>query len=380
MEYFDLGIEPRINIKESNNNHIDVEKENFRRIMKSNMESKAIFLINFSSVNKEGDLSIFYNGWRIIMPNKECVTLGNGQKGYNPQRRYFKLENQYHVIVTSIDEENGIIYVSHAQATRILRKTLATRIRNELKKLKKNRSNIVLPARITAVDDEQEFIVLDIAGFGISGIINRHNLRIGRTEKLSDIYKVGSEIDVCVYRVSKLSNSMNVFLCRENSLNREEGWKGISNRISVGDLLLVKCIRNTEKGSFVGAIEGERVSVLCIYPRYVRQNRTEDIQTGRYYRAVVIQVDEKKHSLICKIIANARKEHLPQKSSGLLENVENAYIAINSPLKTKDENTLDETVVERVLQDTNHSDLNISSEKKTEANNLDNIIVKETKE
>lgn len=358
MNYFDLGIDPRINIQE--NTHVDVEKEKFRRIMQSNMESKAIFMIDFSSVNKAGDLSIFYNGWRIVMPNEECITLGNGKRKYNPQRRYFKLENQYHVIVTSIDEENGIIYVSHAQATRILRKALSSKIRNELKKHKKERSNIILPARIIAVNDEEDFLALDIAGFGINGIINRNNLRVGHSEKLSDMYKVRTEMDVCIYRTSMLSNGMIVFLCREASINYEDGWKGISDRIAVGDLLIVKCIRDTGKNAFVGSIEGEQISALCIYPRYVRQNRTEEIQPGKYYRSVVIEVDEQKHSLKCKIIANARKELLAQKNSGLLERVEDVYIAA-IPKNINDENTLNEKVVEDVLQDTNTSTVNITA-------------------
>lgn len=352
--YYNLGLEPNIKIQENVNGSIDVEKENFRRIMKNNMENKAIFLIEFSNVNKEGDLSIYHNGWRIIMPNKECITLGDGKKGYNPQRRYFKIENQYHVIVTSIDEENSIIYVSHAQATRILRKTLATKIRNELKKQRKEKkSKIILPARIVAVDDDQEYIALDIAGFGISGIINRNNLRVGHSQKLSDVYKVRSEIDVCVYRISQLPNGMNVFLCRENSLNIGDAWKGISDRISSGDLVIVKCVK-LNNGSFVGSIEGERVSVLCIYPRYRRQKRTEEIQVGQYYRAVVVEMDEKKHSLICKVLSNAQKEQLSNKESGLTESIENAYIAINATPKN-DENNFNKKIVEDIMQNEKHN-------------------------
>ena len=174
-KYFDLGIASPLSLNESKLSGNTIKKEAFRNLMKENMDDKVVFSMNFTSANKKGDLSVFHDGWNIVMKNAESINLGNGERRYNPQRRFFKLEKDYYVIVTDINDETNTIYVSHAKATRILRSALSKKLREELRaqaRKEKPRQNIILPARVAAIHDDEELLRLDIAGFNIIGIAN----------------------------------------------------------------------------------------------------------------------------------------------------------------------------------------------------------------
>lgn len=356
-KYFDLGIEPRLHVGE-NNEKDDPKSKAFRKLMQDNLDTKAIFTIEFNSANMQGDLAIYHDGWNIVMKNEESINLGNGVRKYNPQRRYFKLENEYHVIVTEIDDESRTIYVSHSQATRILRYALSAKIREQLKenqkKKTKDRKKIVLPARVSAINDEENFLKLDIAGFNIIGIAKKHNLNYDRIQykKLSHAYKVGDEIDVQIYKIGTMSNGMHIFHCGNNTL-RENAWEGISKRIAKNDMIIVRCERLTGTGAFVGDLEGEDVSVFCIYPKFIRTNREDEIQPGQYYRCVVKELDEAKHNFKCSVVDKVKEKQLDKAVSGLKKSAENALILDFKKSATNDDMEMDHEMVTEAIKEHN---------------------------
>lgn len=354
-EYFDLGIEPVVQGNHNEEVAESNEKEKFGKLMKENLENKAVFKIEFSSANEDGDLMVRHEGWTIIMKNAESINLGDGKKTYNARRRFYKVENEYHVVVTEIDESASTIYVSHAQATRILRHALSKKIRDELLAQQKDpskRKQIILPARIASINDEEGFLRLDIAGFNIMGIANSKNLSYNRKEceKLSDAYRVGDELDVQIYSIGNLKNGMHIFVCGTTFSGRKNVWTGIGERFKEKDMVVVQCKRFIPSGAFIGSIDGEDISVLCIYPKFVRTRQEHLIQPGRSYKCVVIKVDEKAHKFKCKVLAPLDEEKV-NKRTGLTESVEQAFIAELENTVVIDEAGLQNSVAEKVMSE-----------------------------
>lgn len=354
-EYFDLGIEPVVKGTYTEEVSEDHGKEIFGKLMKENLQKKAVFQIVFSSANEDGDLIVRHEGWTIIMKNAESINLGDGKKTYNARRRFYKVENEYYVVVTDIDTTNSIIYVSHAQATRILRHALSKKIRNELLAQQKDpskRKQIILPARIAAINDEEGFLRLDIGGFNIIGIANSRNLSYNKKEceKLSDAYNVGDELDVQVYSIGNLKNDMHIFVCGTTFSGRKNVWKGIGERFKEKDVVVVQCKRFLPSGAFIGSIEGEDISVLCAYPKFVRNRQEDLIQPGRFYKCVVVKVDEAAHKFKCKVLALTDDEKV-NKRTGLTEAVESAFIADLEHTVVLDEAGLTNSVAEKVMSD-----------------------------
>lgn len=353
--YFDLGIESTLSVNENKTEGNTKEKEAFRRLMKENMESNAIFLIDFTSANKEGDLSVFHDGWNIVMKNAESLNLGNGERTYNPQRRFFKLEQEFHVMVTEIDDETSTIYVSHAQATRMLRAALSKKIREELRaqsRKEKPRKKVILPARIAAINDEEGLLRLDLAGFNIVGVASSRNLHYDRSKYkvLSEAFKVGDEIDIQVYRIGNLKNGMHIFHCG-NTMMRESAWKGISKRITKGSIVVVRCNRLTGTGAFIGELEGERVTVLCMYPRFIRDGKEDEIRPGEYYKCTVREIKEEKKSFKCNVLARVDRSKITNKNSGISSAAENAFIADVTHEREIDEPTMKHEVVNKIIKE-----------------------------
>lgn len=346
-KYFDLGIASTLSVNENKTQKNSSEKEAFRRLMKENMESNAVFLIDFTSANKEGDLSVYCDGWNIVMTNAESLNLGDGERTYNPQRRFFKLEKEYHVMVTAIDDETSTIYVSHAKATRVLRAALSKKIREELRAQahkKKAQKKIILPARVVAINDEEGLLRLDLAGFNIIGVANSKNLDYDKTKHklLSDAYKLGDEIDVRVYRIGNLKNGIHVFHCGNTTIEGNV-WAGISERIKKDDLVVVRCNKITKYGAFLGEIEGEKVSVLCVYPKFLRSGREKEIKVGEYYKCSIMKLDEKNKKFTCNVISKVNRKRMPNEKSGISQAAENAFIAT-----VTQEYSYDETVNKEV--------------------------------
>lgn len=354
-EYFDLGIEPVVKGTYTEEVTEDSGKEKFGKLMQENLKNKAVFKIEFSSANEDGDLMVRHEGWNIIMKNAESINLGDGKKTYNARRRFYKVENEYHVVVTEIDEDTSTIQVSHAQATRILRNALSKKIRDELLAQQKDpskRKQIILPARIAAINDKEGFLRLDIAGFNIMGIANSKNLSYNRKEceKLSDAYKVGDELDVQVYSIGNLKNGMHIFVCGTTFNGRKNVWKGIGERFKEKDVVVVTCKRFIPSGAFIGSIEGEDISVLCVYPKFIRTRQEHLIQPGRSYKCVVIKVDEKAHKFKCKVLAPTEDDKI-DKRTGLTEAVEQAFIAGLENEVVYDQAGLQNPVAEKVMSE-----------------------------
>lgn len=350
-EYFDLGIEPMMDADERK----EVKgQDDFLKQMKANLDKKSVFAIEFSTANQQGDLSVNYNGWKIVMLNADTINLGNGERTYNPSRRFFKLENEYYVVVKSINEVENTIYVSHAEATRILRASLSKKIREELKnrKQKKEKKKIVLPARISQINDEYGFLKLDIAGFNIIGIAHSRNLDYDRARytNLSDYYNVGEEIDVNIYNIGNIDvkgeNTLHVFLC-SNTMMEEDAWAGIEKRIKKRDMVIVKCLKKTNASAFVGEIQGERVSVLAI--SHLLQKTGIEPEPGKYYRAVVNEVSESKHSLKVLVLSEFQKK-LYFKKSGLTAREEAAFVKGMEECP-KDFDEINKDVVEKIIKE-----------------------------
>ena len=354
-EYFDLGIEPVVKGNYPNEQTMDGAKETFGKLMKENMEKKAVFKIEFSSANAEGDLMVRHDGWNIVMKNAESLNLGDGKRTYNARRRFYKVENEYHVIVTDVDESSGTIFVSHAQATRMLRHTLSKKIRDELLAQQKNpkkRKPIILPARIVTIHNEEGFLRLDIAGFNIMGIANSRNLSYNRKEceKLSDAYTVGEVIDIQIYSIGNLKNGMHIFVCGNTFNGKKEVWKGISERFKVNDMVVVQCKRFVPSGAFVGSIEGEDISVLCIYPKFIRNGQEHLIKPGYFYKCMVMFIDENEHKFKCKVISTTDNEKV-NKRTWLTASAESAFIAELEHNAIIDEAGLQNPVAEQIMNE-----------------------------
>ena len=286
-KYYDLGIEPLIDGKISPSHRNHEAYESFREQMRECCENETILEISFSSAAANGDLKITSDGWQIIMKNAECRTLGDGVKEYDPIKRNFMVDRTYQVIVDEIDEVGGIIYVSHAKASRLLRAYTVSQLRKELKaqrrKKAQDRKDIVLPARVIGVNDKKGYVQVDIMGHHIFGIIPRKewSYHMKDDEKLSEIVEIGSTIDVLVYRYDVYSNDRKVFYCSNRRL-AEDPWVGLERRIAQGDTVVVKCDKLV-KYAFIGHIEGERVPVLGIYPIFQQRGITDEIKVGRSY-------------------------------------------------------------------------------------------------
>lgn len=300
MNYFNLDVEPLIKVKETKETNSVMDE------LKENMEQKEILEIKFSKVNKMGDLYTWMNGVTIIMENPECVFLGKDGNRYETRKKHIKLQQTYQVIVIKIDEENMTVYVSHAQASRIIRRHILHRIQKQLKINKKvnipdeEKEKIILPATVVKILKDMNSVYINIYGYGIAGIVEAKEWSYSYIKDISDYANIGDRIDIEIlgYRLKRedsLSEARGMYVCSRKEV-MEDPWKGIEEKYTRGDIVNIKIIKKKEFLSLGYVVGDENINVVC-----VKKHNDLRIVQGSTYQGVVLYAAEEKRKFKVKL-------------------------------------------------------------------------------
>ena len=300
-KYFDVGVETTL--KGTSMQQFQ-EEDTFLKLMKEKMEKQEVILVTFSSADQKGNLKINHNGWLMEMPNAECNI---NRKEYDVKYKHHMLNRQYNVMITQIDEENKKIMVSYALVARILRQHVMQKIMTQLEVNKKKpteKKSILLPGKVTRIDEESGYIFLDLCGYQITGCVKPTEWDKQQNGE-NILPKIGESYDVVVYSAGRIvsgnMNGLKVFYCSRRRIVSNE-WDGIQERYVKGDIVNVTCVRiNKASGTFLGKIEGEDIPVLCLYSVFKNKGNEDLIVRNGVYQAKVIKVSEEKRRFIVNV-------------------------------------------------------------------------------
>lgn len=257
------------------------------------MEERQELVMEFKNANKAGDLWYSDGEVKIVLPNKEI----RGRE-YNPRYSAKMLRDMYHVLVTSVDEENRTVYVSHAEARQGIKNKMEGLIDENLEK----HMLPVVAARVELM--YPNLLILNIGGLGIPGFLSIRDWGPAYEFDLNEHVKVGDIIKVAVYDKApavgtvkrKVNWTNDVYRC-SRKLIVDDPWNKIDEMFQFGDVVEVKCTHKTN-GYFNGTLPG--VSDLRVYGR-IRKEKSKlewkDIIEGCRYQCYIDKIDKERHGL-----------------------------------------------------------------------------------
>lgn len=276
------------------------------------LENHSRFKVKFESKSNEGALIYYDEGIQIIMP----VVNMDKQIAFKSSKRIQGneiLDSEYAVFVTSIDETGAfpVVYVSNKQEKQLY----ASAARKVLNTMIEQHDLTMVPAKVVMVNIMKKYILLDICGYGIKGWCAADNWSNSYVNDivLAEI-KTGDVVDVCVIGKPQTTNRIDsgAYKCTRIVKNP---YAGLEKRFPKGTILnarLIECYKN--KGFCFLKVNGfDRVNILCYFP-WLRDKKWKDnfqineLVSGREYRVLVIDVNEKKRRFRGRIVGTVNSQ------------------------------------------------------------------------
>lgn len=208
-------------------------------------EENYIAEMMFTSANDKGDLLYTdEDGIHFLLRNEDIL----GKK-YNSWKRSEKLDKKYRVMITDIDDEKDIVYVSAIAAKKFLGDDENDVVRNtdslidkSLKRLKEN-EKLVLPGKVVSV--KKTFAIINILGSGVVGRVHVNEWSGAYIRDFRAVCSVGSVYKFQVIgRVERSRQNKNGRMWHLSRVNIESNpWNSdLESIYPKGSILYVKCI------------------------------------------------------------------------------------------------------------------------------------------
>lgn len=261
----------------------------------------------FPAVDQDGNLYATQNDVKFLLKNHEIT--GNG---VSERLRARLLEQKYNVMVTDIVTENGstTVYLSQVAAKRKARTEIINAIRAALADHKK----MVLPARVTRIDDAKGNVVLDVCNVGIVGLCKRNNWALVEIKNLQDEgVRTGQEVMIQIIGYTRHNSEdakgrpAKFFMCSRKAVYAHRNpYEGIENRFSAGSLIVIRATDTRNPHHFFGRVDGlENIDVYCQKPKDMGDKNGVDIIEGHYYMAYVYEVNSKTKHFRARVFKEA---------------------------------------------------------------------------
>lgn len=269
------------------------ELDNEKVILESYMDmlnSKQVIEKKFSMADKDGNLYIFEDGYKIQLDNDQV-----SGKRYDPYYRNRYLKNSYSVVVKSVDAEKKIIHVSQVDAKELTKDELIKEIEESIERNEKCEMTV----RLTSIagDRNRSYALVDIGGVGILGVIK---LKDWSPVYTSDLRRVAARGDVfrVVVKEHIYWNGKKGYACSRAEALGFDPWEKIEEKLPEQTIVNVTCEEVTPK-NFFGKIDGiAEINAYCEFPA---SEKNIKVVVGEKYQGYVAKVNEKTKLLRVRI-------------------------------------------------------------------------------
>lgn len=221
------------------------------------------------------------------------------------------LKREYAAIVTDVDDENGIVYIS---VNAVRRKYAPKLERQLLDQLEKGECPVV-NARVNKVVrpdfGDARRLFLELEGLGVPATLDVTEWAHSYTKDLSEVVSEGDVLtNIAVIGTNEHSYlGMKVFKCSRKKMLKDS-WQEIEEKLHPGQFVVVRCL-NMFEISFLSEIIGyEGVTATSLYPdsRDPATGRVPFIAVGRKYTGEIKLVDASKKRIRVKILSEYHED------------------------------------------------------------------------
>lgn len=250
------------------------------------LEKKQAFDVQFSSCSPDGTFSTEADGLYIVMQGDSTV---KHMPYFKPELRTVLLGYTFNVRVSSIDKENGRIYVESTKQARSEKSSIVREIITELDK----GNYPVVWGKVTSVKDNVAFV--DILGENILGRVDIFHWQKTFIRHLSAACSVGEYYQFQVTSTLHRKGMERLFLLEHRNL-ADNPWKHIPLDIVVPNAVVkIKCIELPEgKNYWWGTTAfAKGIEVMGNYPTTAKLANLRVVPDITYNcKVITIRVDE----------------------------------------------------------------------------------------
>lgn len=296
MEYEILnGIKPYLNKKDEK-----INKDSLDRYKKL-FESQEIIQLKFERASySTNELCIdeIVDGETIIVKMSHEDSINH----FNQKHRLSnKLEVEYSVVVTGINEHDKEVSVSHSLAMKMLKKQVNDQIKLNMERKRAGEDiKVILPVKVIRIDTFKNMALVDICGYGIKGFIPGALAQHLGVNSISRLMKPGEVFDVEILHPKTNEDGQHMYCCSRIS-TLSNPWSGIENKFHKNDIIQVVCVQKRKRNWF-GEIKGlSGIQVFCEYPDESNGVTNILVQEGHRYLGYIYSVSEERKLLKARI-------------------------------------------------------------------------------
>ena len=242
--------------------------------------------IRFTQEIKEKGLQAYEGDVQLIMPTEES-TLYKGIFGAT-----YLLERCYNVKITRVDREERTVYLSYRAAQAEYRPAALEKIKKSIEA----GEELEVKAIVVLCRDLQNYIVVDILGLSIPGVLPYSEWIHGYAANIKEQAVSGKIIDVKIkgYTTKSTEEEPRFLVSRRDCVKSE--WIGIEERFPLHSNIIIECVEMQGK-NWIGKIPGvPNISVYCFYPNRLSPTTGGPIiiKIGGQYSCFVAAIDAEK--------------------------------------------------------------------------------------
>lgn len=242
--------------------------------------------IRFTQEIKEKGLQAYDGDVQLILPTEES-TLYKGIFGAT-----YLLERCYNVKITRVDREEKTVYLSYRAAQAEYRPAALEKIKKSIEAGKE----LEVKAIVVLCRDLQNYIVVDILGLSIPGVLPYSEWIHGYAANIKEQAVSGKIIDVKIkgYTTKSTEAEPRFLVSRRDCVKSE--WIGIEERFPLHSNIIIECVEMQGK-NWIGKIPGvPNISVYCFYPNRLSPTTGGPIiiKIGGQYSCFVAAIDAEK--------------------------------------------------------------------------------------
>jgi len=293
----------------------DSKQQEALKKYKEYMDKKTIFQVKIKKADREGNLSVPLSGDLTgVIRNEELY----GQ-AFDSKKRNIYVGQTYAVIVTEIDENKGIVYLSRhkakIRAREILRATL--------------KPGMQVKARVEFYQEKNKRVYVNIEGCGILGYIHISEWSHKFTEEADIIREVQPgdiiKVEILEYKPQKGKIKESYECSRRKCLKNP--WEGIEEKVKRNDIIEIVATQ-LHKDKFYGPLPDMELDIYVEYPCKLNSEEEEQkecenskeyaeaqrgkprliVRKGHKYQVRVYKVDEARQILRGRVIKEVTEE------------------------------------------------------------------------
>lgn len=271
------------------------------------LQQEDFFNVRFDRVDRKGNFYYTDGLITVMMENKEVTG-----RQYDLKFKSDKLADEYCVMVSRVDRQEKIVYVSHFAAKEKVRPEVEKEIAAALENGEPIRVKAKINRIYSRVVDEVKSdmgVWVDICGVGIPGYIHIGDWAQTFTPILRDRVKYGDVVEVVVKEKRIRSKTqLEYYACSRKELV-EDPWQlpSLTETYHVGDLVRITCL-STHANYWFGHIKGlNEIQILGEYPSMDHQFV---IIPGMEYMGKIYHLNPQEHSFKVRVFQALTQEEI----------------------------------------------------------------------